>query len=239
LLAVSPETTNERSPSIEDVRRRHPRFVSTVLEDARIAAAFRGERHEFRSRVDGIRQALRLMWTSDAFLAHVCYRAKARGQALGIPVLPRIAHRIAMATAQVCIGDPVVMEPGVYIAHGQVVVDGFTEVRSGTVLFPWVTVGLRAGNFVGPVIGRNVRLGTGSKVLGPITVGQGASIGANAVVVTDVPPRATAVGVPARVIKEAPKRKAGKAKAAKAATPTPTPTDGAAAAGDDDGGRRP
>jgi len=85
------------------------------------------------------------MWVSDAFAAHALYRAKARMQALGIPILPRIAHRLAMMIGQVCIGDPVVMQPGVYIAHGQVVIDGIVDIHPGVVIFPWVTVGLRAG----------------------------------------------------------------------------------------------
>ena len=138
------------------------------------------------------------MWVSDAFFAHVCYRAKARMQALGIPILPRVAHRLAMMTAQVCIGDPVVMQPGVYIAHGQVVVDGLVSIESGVVLFPWVTVGLRAGNIQGPTIGRNVHIGTGAKIIGPVVVGDGARIGANAVVVNDVAAGTTVVGSPAR-----------------------------------------
>jgi hypothetical protein len=50
---------------------------------------------------------------SDAFLAQALYRAEARLQALGVPVLPRLAHRLAMALAQVAIGDPVVIHPGV------------------------------------------------------------------------------------------------------------------------------
>jgi serine O-acetyltransferase len=182
------------------IRARHPKFVAAVVADAKITLAYRAERVPFRSRRDYLVQSLRLMWESDAFLGQVLYRAKARMQALGIPFLPRLAHRLAMGVAQVCIGDPVVVEPGIYIAHGQVVIDGLSEVRSGVVIFPWVTVGLRAGDFNGPTIGRNVRIGTGAKVVGPVKVGDGASIGANAVVVSDVPPNATAVGVPARIV---------------------------------------
>ena len=81
----------------------------------------RGERHEFRSGLDTVGQILRLAWVSDAFLAQALYRVKARLQALGVPVLPRLAHRLAMVLAQVSIGDPVVMQPGIYIVHGQVV----------------------------------------------------------------------------------------------------------------------
>ena len=63
-----------------------------------------------------------------------------------MPVLPRLAHRLAMAIAQVSIGDPVVVHPGVYIVHGQVVVDGLVEIHEGAVIAPFVTIGLRAGD---------------------------------------------------------------------------------------------
>ena len=181
-----------------EIRAQHPRFLDAVLEDAKVTASYRAERHEFRSRADAIGQALRLVWVSDAFLAQVCYRAKARLQALGVPVLPRLAHRVAMMLAQVCIGDPVVVQPGIYVAHGQIVIDGITTIDRGVVIFPWVTIGLRAGDFQGPTIERGVQIGTGAKVIGPVKVGAGAQIGANAVVVGDVAAHTTVVGAPAR-----------------------------------------
>ncbi|HWM12429.1 MAG TPA: hypothetical protein VNO82_23920 [Solirubrobacteraceae bacterium] len=181
------------------LRARHPGLREALMADARITAAYRGERHEFRSRVDAAAQLVRLAWMSDAFLAQALYRTKAALQARGVPVLPRIAHRLAMALAQVSIGDPVVVEPGVYIVHGQVVIDGTVEIGSGTTIAPWVTIGLRAGDYQGPTIERNVSIGTGAKVIGPVRVGEGAVVGANAVVVHDVPAGATVVGVPARV----------------------------------------
>jgi serine O-acetyltransferase len=183
-----------------DRRSKQPRFFAAVVADAKITAAAHGERSEFRGRADAVLQALRLAWTSDAFLAQVLYRAQSRLDALGIPVLPRLAHRLAMMTAQVCIGRTVVMHPGVYLGHGQVVVDGFVEIHSGVVIMSWVTIGLRSGEYQGPTIGRDVRIGTGAKVLGAITVHDGARIGANAVVVDDVPAGATAVGVPAKIV---------------------------------------
>jgi serine O-acetyltransferase len=177
---------------------RHPKLWEAVLADAELTARFRGERAEFRSGLDAALQAARLAWVSDAFLAQVMYRAKARLQALGVPILPRLAHRLALVLAQVSIGDPVVMAPGVYILHGQVVIDGLTEVGSGTAIAPFVTIGLRAGNVRGPSIGRNVSIGTGAKVIGPVAVEDGAVIGANAVVVDDVGSGETVVGAPAR-----------------------------------------
>jgi serine O-acetyltransferase len=104
-----------------------------------------------------------------------------------------------MTSAQVSIGDPVIVQAGVYIVHGQVVVDGIVEIQTGAVLFPFVTVGLIGPELTGPTIGRNARIGTGAKVLGKVRVGADARVGANAVVLEDVPDGATVVGVPARV----------------------------------------
>lgn len=180
------------------LRARHPRFWAAVREDARVTALHRGERHEFSSGLDAAGQALRLAWASDAFLAQMLYRAKARLQALGVPVLPRLLHKLAMVSAQVSIGDPVVVAPGVYIVHGSVVLDGLVEIETGVVISPFVTIGLRGGDVTGPTVERYVNIGTGAKLIGPVRVGEGASIGAGAVVVEDVPPGATVVGVPAR-----------------------------------------
>jgi serine O-acetyltransferase len=179
-------------------RARHPPFWEALVADAGIAARSRGERAEFTSRPDAALQMLRLAWESDGFLAQALYRAKARLQALGVPVLPRLAHRLAMAAGQVCIGDPVVVAPGVYIVHGQTVIDGLTEIGPGCVIAPFTTIGLKSGNWVGPTLEADVEVGTGAKLLGELRVGAGARIGANAVVVRDVPAGATVVGAPAR-----------------------------------------
>jgi serine O-acetyltransferase len=63
-----------------------------------------------------------------------------------------------------------------------------------------VTIGIRWDEDAAPVIGNNVRIGAGAKILGDIRIGDNARIGANAVVLTDVPEGATAVGVPARIV---------------------------------------
>jgi serine O-acetyltransferase len=180
------------------IHERHPPFWDAVVADAVVTATHRGERAEFFSRLDAARQVLRLAWVCDAFLAQVLYRAKARMQSRGVPVLPRLAHRLAMLLAQVSIGDPVVVEPGIYIVHGQVVIDGIVEIGAGTVLAPFVTIGLRAGHLAGPTIERRVRVGTGAKIIGTLRVGEGATIGAGSVVVGDVPAGETVAGVPAR-----------------------------------------
>ena len=183
-----------------EIRAKHPKFWEAVLADARVTASYRGERAEFRSTLDAIGQTIRLAFVSDAFVAQVAYRGKARLQALGVPLLPRLLHRVAMMTAQVSIGDPVVVHPGMYLFHGQVVIDGLVEIGPGALIAPWVTIGLVAPSIHGPTIGAMVSIGTGAKVLGPVTIGNGAKIGANSVVLDDVPAGRTAVGGPARVI---------------------------------------
>jgi serine O-acetyltransferase len=191
-------------PLMAMIESRQPKFFEAVAADTRMTAACRGERHELDTPFELGLQALRLMWITDAFLALVLYRLKVRAQVLRIPLLPRLAHKLAMSTAQVCIGDPVIIHPGIYLPHGQVVADGMVEIHAGVRIRPWVTIGLREGDNRGATIERGVLVGTGAKVIGPVTVGQGAIIGANAVVVDDVPPRTTVVGVPARPVGERP-----------------------------------
>jgi serine acetyltransferase len=182
------------------IRAQHPPLRVALPADARMTALYRGERHEFRSTFDTLLQIVRLAIVSDAYLGQALYRVKARLQALGVPLVPRIAHRLAMMTAQISIGDPVIMHAGVYIIHGQFVADGLVEIHSGVTIAPFVTVGLRAGEVKGATIEAGVNIGTGAKVIGGVTIGSGAQIGANSVVVDDVAPGVTVVGAPARPV---------------------------------------
>mgnify|MGYP000861989264 CR=1 FL=1 len=92
------------------------------------------------------------------------------------------------------------------IDHGMGIVIGETaEVGDDCLIYHGVTLG-GTGKDQGkrhPTIGNNVLLSTGSKVLGPFKVGDGARIAANAVVLSEIPPEATAVGVPAHVVRVA------------------------------------
>jgi serine O-acetyltransferase len=91
----------------------------------------------------------------------------------------------------------------VFIDHGMGVVIGETaELGDDCTLYHGVTLGGTTWNKGKrhPTLGRGVVIGAGAKLLGPIVIGDGAKIGSNAVVVKDVPPGATAVGIPARII---------------------------------------
>lgn len=91
----------------------------------------------------------------------------------------------------------------VFIDHGMGIVIGETaEIGDDCTLYHGVTLGgtsWKAGKRH-PTLGRGVIIGAGAKVLGPITLHDGAKVGSNAVVVKDVPAGATAVGIPARII---------------------------------------
>lgn len=192
----------QRRAKLRELAERNPGFVESVAADVAVTCKYRGERFELTDKWDVLINGVRLAATTDAFAAQVCYRGKVALRRKGVPLLPAVAHRLSMALSDVVIGDPVVMAPGVYIPHGQVVVDGLTEVGSDVILFPWITIGLRAGNFNGPRIGDGVHIGTGSRVLGPVKVGTGVSVGANAVVIADVADGATVVGMPATALPE-------------------------------------
>ncbi len=94
---------------------------------------------------------------------------------------------------------------GVFIDHGSGVVIGeTTEIGDGCTIYQGATLG-GTGKEKGkrhPTLGKNVLVGTGAKILGPFKVGDNSKIAANAVVLEEIPPDSTAVGVPARVVKQ-------------------------------------
>lgn len=85
--------------------------------------------------------------------------------------------------------------------QGGIVIRGDSAIGDECVIRQGVTLGLRRiGEDAAPVLGRRVDVGAGAKILGAIRVGDGACIGANAVVLQDVPDGMTAVGIPARIL---------------------------------------
>ncbi len=120
----------------------------------------------------------------------------------------KLIARIVSQWAKFCTGIEIhpaaKIAPGVFIDHGEGVVIGETaEVAEGCVLYQGVTLG-GTGKESGkrhPTLEKNVMVSAGAKVLGSITLHEGAKVGAGAVVLKDVPAFATVVGVPARVVR--------------------------------------
>lgn len=119
-------------------------------------------------------------------------------------LLARMISQHAKRTTGIEIHPAAKIAAGVFIDHGSGVVIGETaEVEEGVVIYQGATLG-GTGKDCGkrhPTIKRNVTISCGAKVLGGFTVGEGAKIGAGAVVLKEVPPYATVVGIPARIVR--------------------------------------
>lgn len=130
----------------------------------------------------------------------------------GVPVLPRTIAYLTRAVTGVEIHPAAQVGRGFFIDHGAGVVIGETAVIGDCVtLYQGVTLGgtgFQRGKRH-PTVGDNVTIGSGAKLLGPIAVGDGAKVGANTVVVEDVPPCATVVGNPGHPVRVEGKRVEG------------------------------
>ena len=95
---------------------------------------------------------------------------------------------------------------GLLVAHPAGIVIGATSIGRNVTIFSGVTMGAKEADLgfeisLRPQIGNNVVIGSGAKIIGGVKIGDFAIIGANAVVVADVPPQATVVGIPAKIIR--------------------------------------
>ncbi|WP_374692416.1 serine O-acetyltransferase [Accumulibacter sp.] len=120
-----------------------------------------------------------------------------------VPVIPKIlkiANRVLFG---------VVLPPSVIVGKGTLfsyqglatVIHKSAQIGNSVIISTGVTIGGRSGKEGAPVICDGALIGTGAKILGPVRVGTYASVGANSVVIEDVPDYAVAVGVPARVVR--------------------------------------
>ena len=118
--------------------------------------------------------------------------------------LARLNSQIARHLTGIEIHQGAQMDRRFVIDHGMGIVIGeTTEIGDDCLIYHGVTLG-GTGKDHGkrhPTLGNNVMVSAGAKVLGPFKVGDGARIAANAVVLSEIPPQATAVGVPARVVR--------------------------------------
>jgi serine O-acetyltransferase len=136
--------------------------------------------------------------------ALLAYRVAHALQLAGVPALPRLISMLTRAVTGIEIHPAARIDEGLFIDHGAGVVIGETaDIGKNVTLYQGVTLG-GTGFATGkrhPTVQDNVTIGSGAKLLGPITIGHGAKIGANSVVITDVPPNSTVVGNPGHPVR--------------------------------------
>jgi serine O-acetyltransferase len=137
---------------------------------------------------------------TDGTFAMVVYRLMQASQRHRLAPLAMIFNKLNVVFGNCIIGRHAQFGPGFVLVHSLgVVINGAVWGGRDIKIEHQVTIG--AERNVSPVLGDNVFLGTGAKVIGGVTIGSNVKVGANSVVLHDLPDDVTAVGVPARIVK--------------------------------------
>jgi serine O-acetyltransferase len=164
---------------------------------------------------------------TDGTPAMILYRLMQWSRRYRLLPLEMFFNKLNAVCCNCIIGRGAEFGPGFVLIHSTgVVING--NVRGGTNVLIEHQVTIGAERRASPVLGDDVFLGAGAKVVGAVTIGEGARIGANAVVVHDVPPHSTAVGIPARVVRRRPPPEAPGARPEAREEELPLPTSGVA-----------
>ena len=151
------------------------------------------------------RSTLEILLTYSGLHAVLMYRAAHWFYEQRLYTIARCISQIARLLTGIEIHPGAKIGKGFFIDHGSGVVIGeTTEIGDNCLVYQGVTLG-GTGKEKGkrhPTLGNNVMVGSGERVLGPFKVGDNAKIAANAVVLEEVPPNCTAVGVPARIVRK-------------------------------------
>jgi len=157
-----------------------------------------------RERDPAARSSLEVLLLYSGLHAVIGHRIAHRLYKMRLLFLARLVSQITRLLTGIEIHPAAKIGKGLFIDHGMGVVIGeTTEIGDNCTLYQGVTLG-GTGKDKGkrhPTLGNNVMVGAGAKILGPFTVGDDSKVAANAVVLSEVPPNCTAVGVPARVVK--------------------------------------
>jgi len=166
---------------------------------------FRREIAAAREKDPAAKNFLEIILLYPGLHAIILYRISKFLLKLRIPFVPRAISQFARFITGIEIHPGVRIGRGLFIDHGMGVIVGETTIIGENVtLYQGVTLG-GTGKEKGkrhPTIGNDVVIGAGAKVLGNISIGDNSYVGANAVVIKDVPPNSTVVGVPGRITKQ-------------------------------------
>lgn len=173
----------------------HPRTVfGLIASDLRAKAIWCYERSDWKTIVKTL--------LTDGTLAMVLYRLMQWAQKWRLVPLAMIFNKLNGVCGACIIGRGAEFGPGFVLVHSQGVVIN-SQVKGGNhvLIEHQVTIGATGPRQI-PRIGNDIYIGAGAKIIGDVTINDGARIGANAVVVHDVPAGATVVGIPARVVRQ-------------------------------------
>ena len=167
--------------------------------------AIKRDFHAVFERDPAARNTLEVLLAYPGFHAILIHRITHSLWELKIPVIPRLLSHIARLFTGIEIHPAAKIGAGFFIYHGMGVVIGeTTEIGEDCLLYQGVTLG-GTGKEKGkrhPTLGNHVVVGGGAKVLGPIRIGDYVKIGANSVILKDVPDYSIVVGVPGKIIKK-------------------------------------
>jgi serine O-acetyltransferase len=154
------------------------------------------DKPESSSLAPALRQILREVATNDSFQLLALWRCREGARRYHVPGANHLLRRAMTAIYGLEVGNQVTLGPGIDFVHPVgIVIGGDAKIGARVRFMGSNTVGTAKENGY-PVIEDDVVLGAGARVLGPIRIGKGAIIGANAVVLSDVPPGAVVTGVP-------------------------------------------
>ena len=169
-------------------------IISVIKEDIR----------SIQERDPAARSGFEIMLTYSGVHAVIMYRISHKLYTCGFKTLARAVSQFARFLTGIEIHPGAKIGKGLFIDHGMGVVIGeTTEIGDNCLLYQGVTLG-GTGKEHGkrhPTIGDNVMISAGAKILGSFTIGENSKIGAGSVVLEEVPPNCTVVGVPGRVVK--------------------------------------
>jgi serine O-acetyltransferase len=143
---------------------------------------------------------MRLLWQHMGLRAMLWYRFGSWCAWHGIPFIPGFVRRFLYRFFGLDIVMGIKIGGGLYIPHPNGTVIVAEEIGKNCNIIANVTIGMR-NEWTFPIIGDNVFIGAGARILGGIRIGDNSVIGANSVVIQDVPDNTTVVGIPARVVR--------------------------------------
>jgi len=142
----------------------------------------------------------RRMLRTDAWMLLALFRVREAALRWRVPFVNRVLRQVQMTMGGVELGNDITLGAGVYFIHSLgTVVGGHAQIGARVRFMGNNTVGA-ARDDGAPVIEDDVEIGCGARILGPVRIGARAVIGANAVVLTDIPADHVAVGIPARIL---------------------------------------